>query len=667
MAERVAYADPGAWLDDAARVFGRRIGVALAGGTRIGTDLIGSFIATSDAAALATAVTHGPVTPIADDAETAMIACRIADPTMLSGLPVTRLLATLALPPTIAPLFALMLLPERDARFATLFAYLQDDIQRRCLTPALAERLVDPPPVPWSALLAADGALRLAEALRIEPGEEHSLLDRAIRFNDAVAASLMGEAGGRLDPALAGHLHDPPELPLELLVPDPVRRSALVGAAASGRMALTGPAGSGRAAIAAALTRRPIVLRVPPTDDAERLVRIVAREAALHARGIVLLDADRLSPVAQRRLHWPVGVVTILVAGERPVIDLPVVAIPPLDVVASRRLWRALLGSAQHDTADQLAHRFRLPVEHVAAVAAGGGDLEELSRACLDRSSTALAELAVLIEPRHDWADLVLRERQLAGLRAIVARGAHARTVYDGWGLGAKLAPSRGLTALFSGPSGAGKTLSAGIVARELGLPLYRVDLSGVVSKYIGETEKNLERIFSTAEAGNACLFFDECDALFGKRSEVSDAHDRYANIETSYLLQRLETHRGIVILASNFPQNIDDAFARRIDIAVEFTLPDAAARMRLWRQLTPIEAKADIDCELLGRQFTLSGGAIRNCIVTAAFLAAQEGITIGTVHCVRAVAQEYEKSGKALTRMEFGDTFRQLRPRAER
>jgi SpoVK/Ycf46/Vps4 family AAA+-type ATPase len=128
-----------------------------------------------------------------------------------------------------------------------------------------------------------------------------------------------------------------------------------------------------------------------------------------------------------------------------------------------------------------------------------------------------------------------------------------------------------------------------------------------------------------------------------------------------------LETHRGIVILASNFPQNIDDAFARRIDIAVEFTLPDAAARMRLWRQLTPIEAKADIDCELLGRQFTLSGGAIRNCIVTAAFLAAQEGITIGTVHCVRAVAQEYEKSGKALTRMEFGDTFRQLRPRAER
>jgi hypothetical protein len=148
MAERVAYADPGAWLDDAARVFGRRIGVALAGGTRIGTDLIGSFIATSDAAALATAVTHGPVTPIADDAETAMIACRIADPTMLSGLPVTRLLATLALPPTIAPLFALMLLPERDARFATLFAYLQDDIQRRCLTPALAERLVDPRPCP---------------------------------------------------------------------------------------------------------------------------------------------------------------------------------------------------------------------------------------------------------------------------------------------------------------------------------------------------------------------------------------------------------------------------------------------------------------------------------------------------------------------------------------
>ena len=184
------------------------------------------------------------------------------------------------------------------------------------------------------------------------------------------------------------------------------------------------------------------------------------------------------------------------------------------------------------------------------------------------------------------------------------------------------------------------------------------------MSKYIGETEKQLERIFAAAEAANACLFFDECDALFGKRSEVSDAHDRYANIETSYLLQRLETHRGVVFMASNFPQNIDDAFTRRIDIAVEFSMPDAALRKALWQRLMPDAAKAEIDAEMLGTRFELSGGSIRNCLISAAFLAADEDGGIETRHCLHAVAQEYEKTGRPLTKADFGDAFQTLRNR---
>ena len=190
------------------------------------------------------------------------------------------------------------------------------------------------------------------------------------------------------------------------------------------------------------------------------------------------------------------------------------------------------------------------------------------------------------------------------------------------------------------------------------------MDLSATVSKYIGETEKNLEKVFSAAEAGNACLLFDECDALFGKRSEVSDAHDRYANIETSYLLQRMECHRGVVMMSSNHPQNIDDAFTRRIDVMVEFTLPDAALRQALWRQLMPAETGAKVDCALLGDGFELSGGSIRNCLVTAAFLAAEARVQIDTDHCVQAVAMEYEKISRPLTRAEFGDAYAALRSR---
>ena len=209
---------------------------------------------------------------------------------------------------------------------------------------------------------------------------------------------------------------------------------------------------------------------------------------------------------------------------------------------------------------------------------------------------------------------------------------------------------------LFAGESGTGKTMAAQVLAGELGLEMFRVDLATIVSKYIGETEKNLQRIFTAADGSNAILFFDEADALFGKRSEVSDSHDRYANIEVAYLLQRMEEYPGAVILATNFRRNIDEAFTRRLDFVIDFAFPEAEDRHRIWRLVLPSAAPlaADIDVEFLANQFKLSGGAIRNCSLAAAFSAADEGSQIEMRHLVRAVAQEYGKQGRLTLEADF-------------
>jgi SpoVK/Ycf46/Vps4 family AAA+-type ATPase len=200
------------------------------------------------------------------------------------------------------------------------------------------------------------------------------------------------------------------------------------------------------------------------------------------------------------------------------------------------------------------------------------------------------------------------------------------------------------------------------VLGAELGLELFRVDLATVVSKYIGETEKNLERIFTAADGSNAILFFDEADALFGKRSEVSDSHDRYANIEVAYLLQRMEQYPGAVILATNFKRNIDDAFIRRLDFVVDFPFPEPDDRKRIWRLLLPREAPVsdDVDLDFLATQFKLSGGAIRNCSLAAAFQAADEDASIHMRHLVRAVAQEYGKQGRLTLEADF-ERFHEL------
>ena len=224
------------------------------------------------------------------------------------------------------------------------------------------------------------------------------------------------------------------------------------------------------------------------------------------------------------------------------------------------------------------------------------------------------------------------------------------------WGFGAKLSLGKGINALFVGPSGTGKTMAAEIIAQELQLDLYKIDLSGVVSKYIGETEKNLDRIFTAAENANAILLFDEADALFGKRSEVRDSHDRYANIEVSYLLQKMEQFEGITILATNLRQNLDEAFVRRLAFTVHFPSPGEADRRRIWEGIWPsaVPLGQDVDLAFLARQFKLTGGNIKNIALAAAFLAARNGTVISQTHLLQATRREFQKLGKALSEVEL-------------
>ena len=243
----------------------------------------------------------------------------------------------------------------------------------------------------------------------------------------------------------------------------------------------------------------------------------------------------------------------------------------------------------------------------------------------------------------------------MLALREIVERVRHRPRVFGEWGFNARHAASRNLAVLFSGPSGTGKTMSAEVMANDLGLSLYRVDLAAVVSKYIGETEKNLSKIFDDASASGAILFFDEADAMFGKRSEISDSHDRYANLEVSYLLQRMEEYDGIVILASNLRNNMDDAFIRRLHFAVDFPFPEVPARTEIFRRTMPASTPLgdDVDLQALARRYRLSGGNIRNVVVAAAFLAAAEDSVVTQRHLELAVRREHQKMGKWLVSEE--------------
>ncbi|MCP4216790.1 MAG: ATP-binding protein, partial [bacterium] len=285
---------------------------------------------------------------------------------------------------------------------------------------------------------------------------------------------------------------------------------------------------------------------------------------------------------------------------------------------------------------------------------------DDFATGCRAQCNRKLSELARKITPHYIWSDIVLPHDEFQQLSEMCSYVKYRHVVYNDWGFEDKISLGKGLNILFSGPSGTGKTMAAEIVANELKLDFYKIDLSCIVSKYIGETEKNLGKIFKEAETSNCILFFDEADALFGKRSEVKDSHDRYANIEINYLLQKMEEHEGIVILATNFRKNIDDAFSRRMHFALDFPFPDQEYRKNIWEKIFPSDTPKsfDIDYEFLAKQFQLAGGSIKNIALNAAFLAAGNSGNVDMFHIVHAAKREYQKMGKLCTQSDFGKYY---------
>jgi SpoVK/Ycf46/Vps4 family AAA+-type ATPase len=280
---------------------------------------------------------------------------------------------------------------------------------------------------------------------------------------------------------------------------------------------------------------------------------------------------------------------------------------------------------------------------------------EALWDACRIQARPRLDDLARRIEPTVGWDALVLPELQMQTLRSISAHVRHRSTVHGAWGFETRSTRGSGISVLFAGPSGTGKTMAAEVLAAELALDLYVIDLSQVVNKYIGETEKNLARVFDAAERGGAVLLFDEADALFGKRSEVKDSHDRYANIEVSYLLQRMESYRGLAILTTNLKSALDDAFLRRLRFVVTFPFPGAAQRSEIWRRVLPGSLPTgELDFQRLAR-LNVAGGHIRNIALNAAFLAAEGGGVVEMEHLMAAARVEYAKLEKPFTEIDPG------------
>ncbi len=570
---------------------------------------------------------------------------------------------------------------ELDARFAPLCATVAGDARQRHATFGLALAMLDQPH--WSALTPA-APLRYWRLVELAPGE--ALTSAALRIDERVLHDLAGvsylddrligllEPLADSDPLLPSHRHMVERLNDIWTGAGPDERLPVVQ--------LCGPDGGSKSSVCSALCvrrgMRLFRLRAAdiPTASAERvaLARLCERELALSA-GMLMLDCHVTAPPeTQERAVIPfieeMGGPLVVVLREA--LSLDRVTYLRLDMAAPssaerRHSWRSALGPMAdklNGQLDDLAAQFALTergIRAAGAAAADAADDEEsvvarLWDACRVQARARLDELAQRIEAAARWDDLVLPAAQLQMLREIAIHVRRAGTVYESWGFAGKGSRGLGISALFTGASGTGKTMAAEVLANELRLDLYRIDLSQAVSKYIGETEKNLRRIFEAAEQSGAILLFDEADALFGRRSEVKDSHDRYANIEVSYLLQRMETYRGLAILTTNMKSALDIAFLRRIRFVVQFPFPDAPQRAEIWRGIFPARTPTEgLDFDRLAR-LSIAGGNIRCIALNAAFLAAEEGTPVRMSHLLRAAQGEYAKLEKSLTVTEIGN-----------
>nr|WP_234352003.1 MULTISPECIES: ATP-binding protein [unclassified Streptomyces] len=588
-------------------------------------------------------------------------------------------------------LLLVVVAPDLDARFERLYGYLNDDLTRRRPTLGLALELCGLGGASPARFRLAPGAPLVDHGLVEVTEPERPPLSRVLAVPDRVTAHLLGDA--RPDARLAGVLDEVREDPTAGAAD--VRRAASAATTGVGLVHLRGRGGDAEGLAAAALAAAGLgVLALDAAALARRpaevpaLARVLAREARLTGSGAVLgpLTALPGEPAERARVlaslcaalrglplltHGTVGWDPAWAADTPVVLD---VEGPTPERQAAR--WRHALDRAAGDggpaTGDTVAlaravaaHRLdsgqlrRAADAAVRTAALDGRPVEpdDLRTAVRAQNGAGLDRLARRVEPGVGWDDLVLPPTTHRRLRELALRARHRERVLGQWGMRPGGGRGRGVVALFAGESGTGKTMSAEVVAADLGMDLYVVDLSTVVDKYIGETEKNLERIFTGASAVNAVLLFDEADAIFGKRSEVKDAHDRHANIESAYLLQRMESFDGIAVLTTNLRANLDEAFTRRLDVVADFPVPDAEQRLALWDRClgARLPRGDDLDLAFCADRFELAGGSIRACAVTAAYLAAESGepLTMGQV--VTAVAQEYRKLGRLVLEGEFG------------
>ena len=606
-------------------------------------------------------------------------------------LRLANLIATFSLSTREAEAFLLALAPEIDPRYAQIYAYLHDDVTRkRPSTGLLLNLLTDDfnEKLSLRRLFGQNGRLLQSGLLEKSGDDDKGLLRQTIRPAPHIVEYLLGD--DHLDRQLTGVA--------QLLPASPVGAPQRVSADLLHKLiqlslrtppplfSFSGRYGTGKFESAqhlAAHAERPLLrvncAKLAASDpDLHDSFRQILRDGRLFGAVLFLDQGDSLLVDGQPPAHllnallaYPNVVVLASSITWQPASReqrrlIFAVSFPSPGYNGRLAIWQRYFGDETGLDLTAVANHFRFTPGQIEDAAATAHDLAQwreespttadLFAASRAHSNQNLARLATKIQPRYSWSDIVLPADTLGQLHEMFNTVKHRPIVYDKWGFDRKLALGKGLSALFTGESGTGKTMSADIMAGELGLDLYKVDLSTVVSKYIGETEKNLDRIFTEAATSNAILFFDEADAIFGKRSEVKDSHDRYANIEISYLLQRMEMFDGVVILATNLRANLDEAFTRRLHFVVEFPFPEATDRERIWQVNFPKETPlaANVDFKLLGARFRIPGGNIRNIILAAAFPAAEEEQVVDMKHLLHAAQREYQKLGRLINEKLF-------------
>ena len=580
---------------------------------------------------------------------------------------------------------------ELDPKYAKIFGYLHDDLSRWRPSPGLIiEAISDPEKrMEMRRLFLPGSALMRHAVLTAADGRDLGLSTGLVLSPDVLGFIIGAESQEELERSAP----DTEGLSPEATLPEETCRKAMMlaeqhledGMAEGWICILQGARGSGRRALADLICRRiaikPVIIDIDSLDEEESASEIkrAFSRAAIRSAPVLIEGYDSSGQEAGRERARAALLKAIksfsgpvILSSQGPVhlkgrlqARSTVIEIPAMDYAVRRRIWQEIIsskiGSKSGDgIASEVAARFRLtPGRMMEAFSSArrmaalegreSPGADDIYRACRMESSRNLSSLARRIEPRRRLDEVVLPPDKMEQLREIESHIKNRGLVYVDWGFEKKLSLGRGLNVLFSGSSGTGKTMAAEALAREIGLDLYKIDLSSMVSKYIGETEKNLKKIFDEAEESNAILFFDEADALFGKRSDVKDAHDRYANVEISYLLQKMEEHEGIVILATNLSRNMDEAFMRRMQFVVEFPFPEEDYRLQIWKSLLPEEAPVDgsLDLDFLAEKLKLSGGSIKNILVAAAFLAAEDAGVIGMKHLVKAAWKEMRKMGK--------------------